>query len=343
MKEIFQQTKKLILLVIFLIALVFLIFITQVVPVKGDYFQSWYNFINCIAPIITVVLVYKAFDNQQGQLDALMLQIKRTDENNLRNLIENRFFLFLKIHRDNVAAMTFNHEVVGKKLFVRIITRFKIVFKKVDIVLTEMLKDGLLKRALTLEDKIEISYDVIFYGCSGLNSEAILRKTLRHYDQELVKKTNSFPKQIIDRLKIKGIKENGMQSNLSNYYRHLFHTVTYIHDLETLSEKDKKFYIKRLRGQLTNYEMALLYLNSFSIGYRWKHYDPENEESDNGVNLISEYELIKNLPEGFFSEFEVDRFFPNMRYERRRNRSETINSPVIANEKQNLFPNPAQL
>lgn len=329
MKELFQQTKKLILLVIFLISIVFLIFISQVVPIKGDYLQAWYNFINCIAPIVTVVLVFKAFYNQQGQLETLQLQIKKTDENNLKGLIENRFFLFLKIHRDNVATMTFNHETVGKKLFVTIINRFRKVFKKVDDILNEMLQEKLITAPLLLKDKIEICYDVIFYGCTGINSEAMLKGTLKYYDRYLTKKNYSFPKQIIDRLKLKGIKENGMQSNLSNYYRHLFHTVTYIHDLETLSEEDKNFYIKRLRGQLTNYEMALLYINSFSIGYRWKHYDPENEESDNGVDLITKYELIRNLPDGFLSEFEVERFFPDIRFERRRHRNNIISNASI--------------
>lgn len=103
-----------------------------------------------------------------------------------------------------------------------------------------------------------------------------------------------------------------MQSELSNYFRHFFHTVTYIHDLKTLDGDEKRFYIKRLRGQMSNYEMALLLLNRESIGRRWRNYYPDDEKKDNGIDLIKEYALIKNVPPGFSSQLNIQHDFPGM-------------------------------
>jgi len=90
----------------------------------------------------------------------------------------------------------------------------------------------------------------------------------------------------------------------------LFHTVTYIHELP-ISEEEKLFYVKRIRGQLSNHEIALFFINSCSIGESWKQFDSNNQN----IDLITRYELIRNLPTGFFELIDHKSYFPQIKYE----------------------------
>lgn len=112
----------------------------------------------------------------------------------------------------------------------------------------------------------------------------------------------------------------GHQFRLGHYYRHLYQTVKYVNSNVSLSYKEKYDYIKILRAQLSTYEQMLLFLNSLSsMGYIWEIEPEINNElkgySKKDFELITKFNLIKNIPgeEIFGIPFKL--FYPNVEYE----------------------------
>ena len=89
----------------------------------------------------------------------------------------------------------------------------------------------------------------------------------------------------------------GHQFRLGHYFRHLYQSYKYLNNHKDLSQKEKYSYGKLYRAQLSNYEQALLFINSIStIGMKWE-FTPENPDDPKlDSNLITTYNLIKNLP-----------------------------------------------
>ncbi len=86
----------------------------------------------------------------------------------------------------------------------------------------------------------------------------------------------------------------GHQYHLSHYFRHYYRTINYIDKQPSwlISRILKGEYIDILRAQTSNYEQALLFLNSLScIGVDWEY------EGNN--SFISDYNIIRNLPKHF--------------------------------------------
>jgi hypothetical protein len=64
---------------------------------------------------------------------------------------------------------------------------------------------------------------------------------------------------------------SGHQHRLGHYFRHLFQTYKYLHYHPNLTIKEKYFYGKALRAQLSTYEQALFFINSISpMGMKWE-------------------------------------------------------------------------
>lgn len=99
----------------------------------------------------------------------------------------------------------------------------------------------------------------------------------------------------------------GHQNRLSHYFRNLHAAFLFI-DEQDLSKDEKDSLAKVLRSKLSNYEQALLALNSLSIqGTSWITRD-----------LMNRYMPIRNIPQHFFefdSQFQLKDFFPNILFE----------------------------
>jgi hypothetical protein len=103
----------------------------------------------------------------------------------------------------------------------------------------------------------------------------------------------------------------GHQARLGHYFRHLFQTVTYIDRQPSLSYSEKYEYIKTLRAQFSTQEQVLLFLNSMSeLGAAW-----ERGNRDMNKQLITKYNLLKNIPDGFPAVASVREFYPRIAYE----------------------------
>lgn len=102
----------------------------------------------------------------------------------------------------------------------------------------------------------------------------------------------------------------GHQYHLAHYYRHFFRTVIYIHEQPKwlVSSREKMDYIDLLRAQMSNYEQALLFLNSLSLlGHKW--------ENNGETNLITKYGLIRNLPKSFIPDMNPKKYYGEIKFE----------------------------
>lgn len=112
----------------------------------------------------------------------------------------------------------------------------------------------------------------------------------------------------------------GHQFRLGHYYRHLFHTVKFINNQKNIDYPTKYEYIKILRAQLSTYEQAVLFTNSLSkMGKSWE-LKPEIDSKLEGFSkhdfeLITKYNLIKNLPGDYIFGIPFKYFFPEIEYE----------------------------
>lgn len=164
-----------------------------------------------------------------------------------------------------------------------------------------------------------IAYLAFFYGAVGEVSQAILRERLQ------VKYNKEFLDDLFFEYKMcrEGVTQtefdyevfDGHQSRLGHYYRHLFQVVTYINEQSSkiLSYKEKYQYIKTLRAQLSTQEQLLFFWNSISdLGLAWER-DPEIDSENE--KLITKYNLVKNIPEGYSKYIKVRDFYPLVNYE----------------------------
>ena len=104
----------------------------------------------------------------------------------------------------------------------------------------------------------------------------------------------------------------GHQYHLGHYFRHFYQAVKYIDSQPwwLLGGIEKYEYIKTLRAQLSNYEQALLFINSLTeLGRKWEYENPSKSE------LISKYNLIKNLPEYFIPDMKPQYYYPKVDFE----------------------------
>lgn len=142
-----------------------------------------------------------------------------------------------------------------------------------------------------------------------------LDRKIANYEKVQLEKSNSEIKMTIKKtsLKSKPIKLlGGHQYHLGHYYRHLFQTVKYIENQPSwvLNKERKKDYIKMLRAQMSNYEQALFFINSISsLGRDWEY------NGDDGKRLITDYELIKNLPMYFIPNVNPKDYYPGIKFE----------------------------
>jgi len=108
---------------------------------------------------------------------------------------------------------------------------------------------------------------------------------------------------------------DGHQSRLGHYFRHLFQAVNYINQQppRLLNYSEKYKYVKTLRAQFSTQEQALLFLNSLSdLGLAWER-DPAIQDVNS--KLITKYNLIKNIPDGFVSGIDFRQYYPDVEYE----------------------------
>jgi hypothetical protein len=116
----------------------------------------------------------------------------------------------------------------------------------------------------------------------------------------------------------------GQQHRLGHYFRHLFQSITYINSQKKLTRKEKYAYIKMFRAQLSTYEQELLFINSLSIlGMAWElkpkfkknYFELINDIRFKNRKLITNYNLIKNVPGDHIFGINYSDYYPEVKYE----------------------------
>jgi len=114
----------------------------------------------------------------------------------------------------------------------------------------------------------------------------------------------------------------GHQHRLGHYFRHLFQSFKFISLQQSLTPKEKYFYAKTLRAQLSTYEQFILLFNSLSsLGMKWE-YTADIDNLPAGYDLedfkfITRYNLIKNLPGSQYYDIKYRIFYPNVHFDYR--------------------------
>ncbi len=110
----------------------------------------------------------------------------------------------------------------------------------------------------------------------------------------------------------------GHQFRLGHFFRHLFQSYKYLNIHKDLSNEEKYAYGKMYRAQLSTYEQALLFINSIStIGMKWEFIPEKQSDPDIKTNLITTYNLIKNLPGEHLYGIRYSTYYKNVDYESR--------------------------
>ncbi|WP_346316937.1 putative phage abortive infection protein [Chitinophaga sp. YIM B06452] len=150
-------------------------------------------------------------------------------------------------------------------------------------------------------------------------------------DQPKIKNRNSFPvdsPQFLDLYYKNDFHKyySGVQLQLGHYFRHLYQFVNFINDQHFLSYKEKYEYVKTLRAQFSTYEQIILYFNSLSsmgniweirCSLRFSETEKRTITPKQLINkqLITKYNLIKNLPMGQLFRQDFARHYPNVKFE----------------------------
>lgn len=253
-----------------------------------------------------------------GIIFTLLFQVRESKKQNFRT----NFFEYLKIHRENIQLME-TREKKGHDAFIEILNELNYVYSNFPSN-TNSYKAY----------RLEWSYLLVFFGLGKTATpivEEYMKKKYPDYAYEVELVINTF-----DEIKIKfknekfqkkvilfGRKFNfkieknrstslkcildGHQSDLGHYYRHLYHTITYVNEFPTLSFFEKYDYVKNVRAQFSNHSIALFLINAYSpLGSIWI-----------SEKLITKYDLIKNLPVSLLVQFgkDVKSDFPNIEFE----------------------------
>lgn len=109
---------------------------------------------------------------------------------------------------------------------------------------------------------------------------------------------------------------NGFHQILGHYYRHLYQLVNSVDKSQLLDEKSKYEKIKLIRGQMSNYDQIVFFLNSLSIfGRIWELDTKVSDKQKSHRNLITRYKLIKNIPTQSLFGIDIKKYYPEIKFE----------------------------
>lgn len=176
-----------------------------------------------------------------------------------------------------------------------------------------------------------IAYLIVFVGVKKAGVELLKNKYLTKYNTDQIetilrmfklklagenqRNENGHAMQEADILVNEDKRYAGYQQEFGNYFRQLFQIVNHVNCQEWLKYEDKYGYVKMLRSQLSNQEEDLLFYNSLSdFGLAWEYDDKGAEKPDINNQLLTKYNLLKNIPHST-TKPKVEDFYPLISYE----------------------------
>lgn len=249
------------------------------------------GYIGTLLLLFTAVFAYRTYKTQRDQT-ALQL-------------FENRFFELVKIARENSAEVEFDGKK-GRGAFVGIKNKIEYIGGKLHACLESEL--------IRTEEKINLAYLITYYG-SGVRESEYYKQGQKEIEMNIEPDAIGYFQYTLSFVvaAAQNINEGkGAEPTLGHYMRHLFQTVCYINENELLNYEQKYSYIRTLRAQLSTYEQAVFFYNALSsIGKPWEPKKTDAPDKD----LITKYNLVKNIPEHLLLSCQVGEFFPNVHFE----------------------------
>lgn len=252
----------------------------------GDYVGG---FIGTLFAVLTAFVVYKTWQTA-----------KHAD---LKSKTYQVFSEMLRTHEEIISSIRLG-EVSGRDALEIILSEFYYAYKA-----TRKLVPS--SADWTVDQRIDIAYSISYYGL-----QLHTKQVLRAYDPTKIQDVlNLITHTRQKNEKLPRPKEKrkfpGHQNRLSHYFRNLFNAYKFI-EQSGLPQAEKTALAQVLRAKLSNYEQALLALNSIShLGRPWE---------SSGLFLL--HWPIKNVPENFFSfdkEFSLKNRFRYIVFEWERN------------------------
>lgn len=241
-----------------------------------------------------------------GAIYTLNLQRKEMDDNQKKIALEKfetRFYEMIRLHKQNVDEIIVD-DLKGRRAIEHLFKNLSEIYKKVENAILQIenvnsennpeiierinrIKNYLSDRNRKLSYIHELSYGYLFYGIE--NYLVTRDKSDVRFDLNAeITTVLIFQKTHISLL-------TPRNSLLSHYFRHLYQTVQFVANEETIEEKDRSKYIKLIRAQLSDFEQVLLYYNSLSpMGAKW--ISPIGERTIEKMCPIARFRLIKNIP-----------------------------------------------
>lgn len=323
--------------------------------------------IGCVSTIIlTYIFLTRQFINQNNEIDPSIwgqygdiiggvigtifslvgvLLLVETLRGGEKNQVENRIFELIKFHKENINEISNDYEG-GRMLFKNIVEEIEKLQKKVCDCECILMTEKVIEEKFDDLDKLNVAYLIAFFGLDIENNEELKNKVCSFTDCDtLMKKALECIPKMKGEFDQKNPNYNihiGYQFILGHYFRHIFQTVTYVNKKKGISFKEKYFYIKTLRAQLSTYEQILFYYNSVStLGRIWeldicnKNYSEDElkvynlftkipfigkyikkkfDYSNYNKKLITKFNLIKNIPTGLCA-VEPSILYPNVTFE----------------------------
>lgn len=223
---------------------------------------------------------------------------------------ESKFYKMLDIHIQNVGYLKIGDKT-GAVVFKQLITHYHKLFSLISKLVTEEImicgyercKPGESEYADFIRERVPgtakfkelvniLAYGYFFYGKDYYISDN--RGDLARFNSLIRRSFNEY-------LKKEKLQIEGYNNSLGHYYRHLYHTISYIAKMDSgvISEKQKYEYAKMLRGQMSDEEQLLLYYNSLSIpGQNWNvnHKNERKQYNRENMGYIARFRMIKNIP-----------------------------------------------
>jgi len=262
-------------------------------------------FIGISIAILTFLAFYMQFKaNEVHNKQFEELSLDKEQENH-----ENKILYLIKKNRNIAVNMSIGYggnSINGDKCFNRMFNEFRASYE----IVNSFYHDELEQKKLNNKDIINISY-IIFYNGVGDTSDTLNHTVIKNAPrlQELLDIFSGISKAWLNQdagasftdvmnQKLFGVEYNstpiekleylpfdGHMTRLGQYFRNLFHVLTYTYNDAKL-DNDGYELIKTLRSQLSNYEQILICFNSLSLYGMPLHKD----------SLIEKYKLIKNIP-----------------------------------------------
>lgn len=271
-----------------------------------------------LGPILSLASILFILDNLEHQKESLEQQKESVEQqkkslrlekiNFIKDQVENRFFELIKFHKQNVNEI---RSLAKDKndIFVELNNNFQYNY---DFIKGWYNKPEN-KTALDWQKEvIQIAYILFFYGYDVKDTKS--KENLLNWIKIITKSQEHDLKWLMMvEAMVKNFPEH--QSYLSQYYRHLYQSVKFINGQpsEYFNYNEKYNFVKTLRAQLSNHEQALLLYNSVSpLGEAW---ELNVEESRPNNRMITKYNMIKNLPNGFTKEIDPKCFYPDVFFE----------------------------